>query len=178
MLINFTLTFFSNDSDDDDEAKESVTFNSKSHMDHLKIFFKYYGFEGVTSFAVVSKADSTRLNISLANILGIPHSPCDDRNLNLKVEDMHTNDQVLFELVEEDGRVGSSVRRICKKSEILRQFTNLRSITTFNTSCTGSLMCLSFHLKIYPGLEPIADEENSDDIWRKFLRHHIFVRSK
>ena len=95
MLINFTLAFFSNDSDDDDEANESVTLNAKSHMDHFNIFFQYYWFEEVISFAVVSKADNTRVNIALDNILGIPHSLCDNHNINLKVEDMYTNDRVL-----------------------------------------------------------------------------------
>ena len=85
-----------------------VTFNAKYHMYHLNIVFQYYDFEDVTYFDVVSKADSSRVNIELSSLLGIPHSPCDNHNLNLEVEDMHTNYRVLFELVEEVGCVGSS----------------------------------------------------------------------
>ena len=133
-------------------------------MDHFNIFFQYYRFEEVTSFAVFTKSDSARVNISLANILGIRHIPCDNNNLNLEVEDMHTNDKVICELVEEFGCNGSSVRIRCKKSALMRQFTNIRAVTTCKTFFTGSLICLSCHLKIYPGLEPISAEENTDDM--------------
>ena len=108
------------------------------------------------------------MNISLANIIGIPHSTCDNHNLNLKVEDMHTNDRLFCELVEEVSRVGISVRRSCKKSAIICQFTNIRAVTTCNTCWTGSLMCFSRHLKISPGLDPIAAEENTDDMEKIF----------
>ena len=43
---------FSNDSDDYDKEKESVTFNAKSHIDHLNTLFQYYGFEEVIYFGV------------------------------------------------------------------------------------------------------------------------------
>ena len=56
----------------DDEAKESVNFNSKSQINNLIIVFQYYGFDEVSYFAVVSKADSSRVNIELSNIIGIP----------------------------------------------------------------------------------------------------------
>ena len=55
------------------------------------------------------------MNIALTNILGIPHSPCNNHRLNLEVEDMHNNNLVLCELVEEVGSVGVSVNRSCKK---------------------------------------------------------------
>ena len=64
-------------------------------MDYLNILFRYYGFEEVTSFYVVSKYDIDRVNIALSNLLGIPHSPFDNQNLNLDIEDMHNNNQVL-----------------------------------------------------------------------------------
>ena len=54
-------------------------------MYHCKIIFQYYGFEEVTPFSVVFKSDSNRMNIEIANLLGIPHSCCDNNNLNLKV---------------------------------------------------------------------------------------------
>ena len=90
-------------------------------------------FEEVTPFAVVSKSGSCRVNGALSNILGIPHSPCDNHNLNLELEYIHTNDRVLCEFVEEDGRVGGYVRRSCYKSAILRQFNNIRAVTTRKT---------------------------------------------
>ena len=76
---------------------------------------------------------------------------------------MHTNDGVLCELVSEVGGVGSPGRIICKKSAILRQFTNIRDFTTCNTHWIGSLICISLQLKISPGLYPIDYEENTDD---------------
>ena len=91
---------FLNGGNNDDETKESVTFNAKSHMYHLNIVFQYYGSEDVTSFAVVYKYDSVSVNIALDNIIDIPYSHCHYRNLNLEVEDMHNNDRVLCELVE------------------------------------------------------------------------------
>ena len=78
-------------------------------MDHLTFFFKCYGFEDVTYFAVVFKANNDRANIALSNILGILHSLCDNKNLNLEVEDMHNINPVLCKLLEEVGCVGSSV---------------------------------------------------------------------
>ena len=42
--LSISPLHFSNDSDDDDEAKESVTFNSKSCMVNLKISFNNIGF--------------------------------------------------------------------------------------------------------------------------------------
>ena len=127
-------------------------------MDNLNNIFQYYGFEEFIFVAVVSDPDSYRVRIAIFNILGIPHSPCDHHNINLKVEDMHNNDRVLCELVEEVGRIGSSVRKFCKKSEILRQSTNVISVTTFKTRWTGLLVCFSRHLKYSPGLEAIAAE--------------------
>ena len=64
-----------------------------------------------------------------------------------------------------------------KKSAILCQFTNLRAVTTLNICWTGSLMCISHHLKFSPELEPIASKENNNDM-EKCLQHHIFVRLK
>ena len=80
---------------------------------------------------------------------------------------MHTNYRVLCELVEEVGCVGSYVRRIFNKSEIICQFTNLRAVTTRKTRWTGSFMCLSHQLKISPGIEPIFAEENTDDMEKR-----------
>ena len=75
---------------------------------------------------------------------------------------------MLCELVEEVGRVGSYVRISCNKSEILSQFSNIRSVTTCKTIWNGSLISLSFHQKISPGLEPISAEENTDDTEKFF----------
>ena len=119
------------------------------------------------------------MNISLANIIGIPHSTCDNHNLNLKVEDMHTNDRFLCELVEGVSRVGSSVRRSCKKSAIICQFTNIRAVTTCKTRWTESLMSLSRHLKISPGLAPIVAEENTDDMEKIITASYLYqVKTK
>ena len=45
IAYKFHSCIISNDSDDDDEAKDLVHFNSKSHMNHLNIIFKCYWFE-------------------------------------------------------------------------------------------------------------------------------------
>ena len=44
----FHPCFFSNYSEDDDEAEDSISFNDKVYMDCLNIIFHYYGFEEVT----------------------------------------------------------------------------------------------------------------------------------
>ena len=108
-------------------------------MDHLNILFKYFGFEEVTSFDVFSKSDSDRLNIALANLLGIPHSLYDNHNLNFEVEDMHNNNQVLCELGEKVGRVGSYVRKSCKKPAIICQFTNIRAVDVVHPKMSPSI---------------------------------------
>ena len=117
------------------------------------------------------------MNIELTNLLGIPHSSCDNHNLNLDIEDMQNNDQVLCELLEEVSRVLSYVRRSFNKSSILRQFTNIRSVTACNTSWIGSLICISLYLKFFQGLIPLLMKK-SLMIWIKHLRHRIFVSSK
>ena len=68
---------------------------------------------------------------------------------------MYNNYRVLCELVEEDGCVGIYFIISCKKSAMLCQFTNVISVTAYNTCVTGSLMCLINHLKICLVLNPI-----------------------
>ena len=110
---------------------------------------------------------------------GIPHSPCYNHNLNLEVEYIHNNDQVLYKLVEEVGLVGSSIIISCKKSAILCQFTNIRAVTTCKTRWTESLMSLSRHLKISPGLAPIVAEENTDDMEKIITASYLYqVKTK
>ena len=75
--------------------------------------------------------------------------------------------------MEEVGHVGSSVRRSCKKSEIIRQFINLRSITTCKTHWTGSIICLSHNLKFSPGLDPISAEGNADDMEKILMASYL-----
>ena len=75
--------------------------------------------------------------------------------------------------MEEVLHVGSYVRISCKKSAITRQFSNLRYVTTCQTSWTGSLMCISCHLNISMGLETIAAEENTDDMEKMLTASYL-----
>jgi len=66
------------------------------------------------------------VNLKIARILGIPHLPCHNHNLNLHIQDMYQKDTVLGKLIKKINNLAVSVCRSCTKTTMICGHTEIK----------------------------------------------------
>ncbi len=99
---------------------------------HIREIFHLYGVD-FDSWIVCQIADNYSLNLSIADLLSIPHINCTSHLLNLEVEAMVKADRAMKTCIESVHQTMSESRGRLRNRTILRNLTALVPVTDCKT---------------------------------------------